>query len=247
MINALRPAGALLAALALWALGLLVLAVAGLGGNVGPHPDNEALAPPMPQVELAAVGSRLGPSSDYLEIGNRPLLSADRRPAPVTAAGEGNEDAPLDVVLTSVLIAGDVKLAIVQRKDDPKSHRVRLGDVVEGTGWRLVELEPRRAVFEGPQGRTALELRVFDGSGGATALSGNPAAPGPARPAPGMAGPEAGATPEVSAAVPAPAPVAQEGEGMTQEQQVEAIRRRIEARRAQMREENARRNGQQVE
>lgn len=34
---------------------------------------------------------------------------------------------------------------------------------------------------------------------------------------------------------------------MTQEQQVEAIRRRIEARRAQMREDAARRNGQKVE
>lgn len=242
MISALRPLGALLAAVALWALGLLVLAIAGLGGQVGLHPDNGALAPPLPKVELAAVGSRLGPASDYLEVGNRPLLSADRRPAPVTAAGEGAGDAPLDVVLTSVMIAGDFKMAIVQGKDDPRSLRVRIGDVLEGTSWRLVDLQPRRAVFDGPQGRTELELRVFDGSGGTAPVSGNPAPPMAAVPAP--EGQEAVA----EAAAPAQGPASEQAAPeMTQEQQVEAIRRRIEARRAQMRAENARRNSQQVE
>lgn len=247
MISALRPLGALLAAVALWALGLLVLAFAGLGGQVGLHPDNGALTPPLPQVELATVGSRLGPPSDYLEVGNRPLLSADRRPAPIAAAGEGAGDAPLDVALTSVMIAGDFKLAIVQGKDDPRSLRVRLGDVIEGTAWRLVELQPRRAVFEGPQGRTELELRVFDGSGGTAPVSGNPAPPRAAMvPAAGAQEP-AVAEAAAPTSTPTPAPVAQEGAEMTQEQQVEAIRRRIEARRAQMRAENARRDGQQVE
>jgi general secretion pathway protein N len=245
VISALRPLGALFAALALWSLGLLALAIAGLGGRVGLHPDNAALAPPLPQVELATVGSRLGPASDYLELGNRPLLSADRRPAPVTAAGEGEGDAPLDVMLTSVMIAGEFKLAIVQGKDDTRSLRVRLGDVIEGTAWRLVDLQPRRAVFEGPQGRTELELRVFDGNGGATPVSGNGAPPMAA-----ASVPPAGGRQEVAAetAAPAPEPVAQQATTeMTQEQQVEAIRRRIEARRAQMRAESARRNGQQVE
>jgi general secretion pathway protein N len=244
VISALRPLGALLAALALWSLGLLVLAVAGLGGRVGLHPDDRTLSPPLPQVELATVGSRLGAPSDYLEVGNRPLLSADRRPAPITATGGEGGEGPLDVMLTSVMIAGDFKLAIVQGKDDPRSLRVRLGDVIEGTAWRLVELQPRRAVFEGPQGRTELELRVFDGSGGATPVSGIVVPP--------MAAvPPAGAKPaaaEDEAAIPPPGVVAQQATTeMTQEQQVEAIRRRIEARRAQMRAESARRNGQQVE
>ena len=246
MISALRPLGALLAGLALWALALLVLALAGLGGRVGPHPDDPAIAPPMPQVQLTAVGSRLGPMTDYLEVGNRPLLSADRRPAPISASGDGPGDAPLDVVLTSVMIAGDLKLAIVQGKDDPRSLRVRLGDLVEGTSWRLVQLEPRRAVFEGPQGRAELMLRVFDGSGGTAPVSGNPPAPVAAAP-PGVV--QGAASGPVATAVPAPAPVAAPAENteLSQEQQVEAIRRRIEARRAQMRAESAQRNGQQVE
>lgn len=242
MINALRPLGALLAAVALWALGLLALAFAGLGGQVGPHPANPALTPALPQVELATVGSRLGPPSDYLELGNRPLLSADRRPAPVSAsAGEGAGDAPLDVALTSVMIAGDFKLAIVQGKDDPRSLRVRLGDVIEGTAWRLVELEPRRAVFEGPQGRSELALRVYGGEVQTPGLV--PAAPqAAAAPVPPGRQPVVDADTTVVVQED-PEPVQEP----TQEQQVEAIRRRIEARRAQMRAENARREGQQVE
>lgn len=251
MIGALRPAGALLAALAAWSLALLVLAAAGLGGRVGLHPPNAALAPPLPQVSLTRTGSRLGPPTDYLEVGARPLLSADRRPPPVTDAGAGNSDAPLDVLLTSVLIAGELKLAIVQRQGDPASLRVRLGETVPGTAWRLVELQPRRAAFEGPQGRRELELRVFDGSGGATAVSGTPRAPTAAATTAAVAVPkpaEGGAVQDNDAAgQPVADAASQPAAELTQEQQVEAIRRRIEARRAQMRAENARRNGQQVE
>ena len=240
MIARLRPAGAVLAAVAAWAVGLLLLALAGLGGRVGLHPGNAALAPPVPQVRLEAVGSRLGPAPDYLEVGNRPLLSPERRP-PAIAEGEGSGDAPLDAELTSILIAGDVKLAILQSRETNASRRVRLGELVEGTGWRLVEIEPRRAVFEGPEGRRELALRVFSGVGGepvtqvaAPVVPGRPPAPSPA-PVPGAAAPAASAPGGVAAAAPAASGAAEPAQvaPVTPEQQVEAIRRRIEARRAQ--------------
>ncbi len=237
MISRLRPAGAVLAAIAAWSFGLLVLALAGLGGRVGLHDGNAALAPPVPQVRLEAVDSRLGPAADYLDVGNRPLLSADRRPAPVTD-GEGSGDAPLDADLTSVLIAGDVKLAILQGRSDGSNRRVRLGDLVEGTAWRLVEIEPRRAVFEGPEGRRELALRVFDGRGGeAVTQVASPVAPGSpvSRPAAstGAPAPGPGAEPGQVAAGPAANDAAAQPVPVSPEQQVEAIRRRIEARRAQ--------------
>lgn len=225
MINALRPGGALLAALALWSLALLLLAFAGLGAQVGPHPDNQALMPPLPVVQLDSIGSRLGPPSDYLEIAARPLLSRDRRPAPIAPAAGSEADKPLDANLTSVLISGEFKMAILQDREGGASRRVRLGDVLEGTSWRLVELHPRRAVFDTPQGRTELELRVFDGQGGTapTPLATVPEAPRneaavAAAPVPAPAG--------------APAPAEAAATPATPEQQVEAIRRRIEARRA---------------
>jgi len=232
VIDHLRPFGALLAAVAAWSVGLLLLAVAGLGGRVGPHPANAALAPPLPAVSLDVIGSRLGPASNYLEVGSRPLLSVDRRPPPISA-GTGNEDAPLDAILTSVLITGEVKLAILQARRDGSSQRVRLGDVLEGTAWRLVALEPRRAVFEGPEGQRELDLRVFDGSGGqAPTPIARPARSAGERPSPGVVaeGAQASAMPAAAqASVDEDAPTVAE---VTPEQQVEAIRRRIEARRA---------------
>ena len=244
MADFLRPSGALLAALALWALGLLVLAFAGLGGRVGPHPPNAALAPPIPQVTLVELAPRLGPIGDYAEVGQRPLLSADRRPSAVAAAADGPAEAPLEATLTSVLIAGTTRLAIVQNKDDPVPRRVRVGDVIEGTSWRLVDLQPRRALFEGPLGQRTLDLRVFDGTGAPM-----PNAPPP--PPPVAAGVRGAPTAPVPAQVAAPAPPAPslpalpatlEGEQppeLTPEQQVEAIRRRIEARRAMRAQEGA--------
>lgn len=232
MVSALRPAGVVLAGIAAWALCLVVLALLGLGGRVGPHPEDGALVPALPVVTLDAVGSRLGPASDYLEVGNRPLFSRDRRPAPMTA-DTGTVAVPLEVNLTSVLITPGLKLAIVQNTSDGASRRVRLGDVLEGTDWRLIQLEPRRAVFEGAEGQRDLALRVFDGSGG---QSPTPQATGPVPAAatatnqPGVAtapGAVAGNVPDTPAPAAAPtvAPV-------TPEEQVEAIRRRIEARRA---------------
>ncbi|MDY0022076.1 hypothetical protein [Arenimonas caeni] len=231
MLESLRPGNVLLAALAAWALGLLVLALSGLGANFGPHPDNPALAPPVPQVELSEVGARLGPLSAYDEVSRRPLLNADRRAADGADAAGG--DAPMDLELTGVLMAGDFQAALLQSPDRQRSERVRVGELVAGTGWRLVSLAPRSADFEGPQGRRTLELRLYDGSAdGAAAPAARPAA---AAPAPEGAPAAAAATPP-NADAPA-------GE----DDQVQAIRRRIEARREQLREEAARRNAQKVE
>jgi general secretion pathway protein N len=232
--------GALLAALALWSLGLVVLALAGLGGRVGLHPANPALMPALPEVRLEAGGSRLGPATDYLDVGNRPLLSADRRPVPMMETA-GPEQEPFEAELTSVLLVGELKLAILQDRKDGRSRRVRLGEMVEGTAWRLVELQPRMAAFDGPEGRRELALRVFDGTGGAPPT---PQTSAPAGTAAGMAVAPGAAGPPAGPAVAAPAAPGQVAEGsasapaaplvapVTPEDQVEAIRRRIEARRA---------------
>src|SRR3546814_3288531 len=58
-------------------------------------------------------------------------------------------------------------MAILQPREGGDSVRVRVGTAPEAApGWRLVSLEPRRAVFDGPEGERKLELRVFDGEGG---------------------------------------------------------------------------------
>ncbi|KAA2284979.1 hypothetical protein [Arenimonas fontis] len=236
MIESLRPGNAFAAALAAWSAALLLLALAGLGGRSGPLPDDPAMRPPLPRVELREARSRLGPLADYGEVGARPLLSFDRRPAPM-ARGEQAEDSLESLVLSSVLIVGDTRLALLQPSGGGETRKVRLGEAVPGTAWRLVELAPRLAVFEGPEGRRELALRVFDGRGAGVPAAG----PDPVRDE--SAGPDPG-----RAATPAPVGDEARAAPASQEAQVEAIRRRIEARRAQMRAEaEARERGEQVE
>ena len=227
-----------LAALAGWAALTALVAYTGLGGRYALHPDDPTLAAPLPEIALAQAETRLAPMEDYAAIGQRPLFNADRLPLPDEAAeGEGEEQPveeasqPLDVTLTGVILSPDVKIALLSDNKSKESQSVRLGANLEGdmSAWKLAQLEPRRAVFEGPTGRTEVELRVFDGTGGQS-----PTPLGRQQEAPAEAG-------EAGTAEPAGEGEMQ-AEEMTPETRAEMIRRRIEERRRQMREEAARAN-----
>lgn len=229
----------LLGTVALWSLLLLVAVYAGLGGRYALHPDDASRVPELPRLDLSRAQNPLQPLEQYAVVGQRPLFNADRRPIPVPDAAPDAGDAPpppspLDVVLTSVIISGDVKIGIFLDKKDNKSQSVRVGSSLQGeqSGWKLVELAPRKAVFEGPTGRTEAELRVFDGQGGE--------APTPVASA--MASPDQAAQPADPAGQAAAAPGTQAAQ--TPESRAELIRRRIEERRRQMREEAERANQQ---
>jgi len=238
--DSLRPMTLLLGGAVLWALCLLVLALGGLGTRFAEPELSQALEP-IPQASLTATRSRLGAWEEYAEVGARPLMNEGRKPSVVTAMAADGGSSELDVTLTSVLITSNLKMALLTDNKDNSSRRVKLGDVVEGTNWRLVSLEPRQAVLEGPTGQRMLPLRVFDGaSGEAPTAVANTDAPGQGGgsvppPPPQRSLPVA---PPVAQNASPVAPVARpDPNQMTQEQQVEAIRKRIEARRAQMRAE----------
>jgi general secretion pathway protein N len=186
VVDALRPLTLLLGGAVLWALCLLVLALGGLGTRF-PQPTLETPLKPLPKVEFAATKSRLGAWESYSEVGSRPLMNEGRQPVVVTALAADSGTAELDVTLTSVLITSRLQLAVLTDNKDNSARRVKLGDVVEGSNWRLVGLEPRQAVLEGPSGQRMLPLRVYYGNGGETptAVASNEAAPqGPANPPP---------------------------------------------------------------
>ena len=244
MADAWRPVSLALGAVCLWALSLLILALAGLGSRFSPE-GTQAAPPPIPKVSMTRSLSRLGPISGYAEVGGRPLLNPDRRPSAAVAVDGTAGAAELDVTLTSVMITPRLQLAILTDNKDGSSRRVRVGETVQGSNWRLLQLQPRQAVIEGPSGQRTLDLRVFDGKGSA--------AP---RPIASNAGPESGAgeknqppsmgqapsnSPPPPPTISLPnAPVPQQATAATQtaqDQQIEAIRRRIEVRRAQMRAE----------
>ena len=236
MLESLRPFTWMVAAVAAWSIGLLVLGFLGLGGRVGPHPANPALAPPIPELRLSENAQRLGAPSEYLAVGERPLFMPDRRPAPVAVAAT-EQQAPFEGVLTSVLLTDTLRMAIFSENNGAISKRVRLGDTIPGTSWRVATLEPRRAVLEGPEGQRALDLRVFNGQGGqpptAVAVPPPPPPPNPvAQAAPGVAPANPPSLVQQASALNADAQRAADDQA-----QIDAIRARIEARRAQLREQ----------
>jgi general secretion pathway protein N len=213
------------------ACGLLGLLAAGQGMGLGTGyslapADGEAAAEAPPPA-LAGEGARMRPWSDYGLVLARPLFNETRAPEidESAVAGEAPATQPLTVALTGVILTRELQMALLTDPAKNETERVRVGQPLAGerAGWTLVELRPRAAVFEGAGlGRTELELTVDVQGAGAPpppAPVAAPAQPAPAAPQPGVA--------DSAATVQAPG----------QPASAEEIRRRIEERRRQLREE----------
>ncbi|MBV2209734.1 MAG: hypothetical protein KUL77_09245 [Thermomonas sp.] len=202
------------AALLLWLAALL-----GLARHAPELPAETGKA--LPQITPQTV-NRVGSLSQYAQAVERPLFTENRRPRAFVAAvmGEGadSEAAALDFMLTGVLISPNARLAMLQPSGGGDTQRVREGAEPEGaTGWRLLEVQPRRAVFEGPGGQVTLDLRTQGGTGKATSMDAEAAA--------------------VGAVPPPPPPPPPSSAASTDQSRVEDIRRRIEARRAELQQQ----------
>lgn len=251
-LDALPPRTALIGVVAAWALCVWLLGLFGLGGQISRLPDDPSLRRRLPQ-PVQPAPERLGPPQQYAEIGARPLFSEDRRPQPFFInPEEGEAENTFDYVLTSVLITPRVSMAIIEPTGGGDPVRVKVGAAPDDApAWSLASVQPRSATFNGPEGERTLDLRVFDGQGGEAptpvsavppaGAEGNAAARVPARtggvarkPAPSVpqpVQPPPQAAPDPAAPLPVP-PVEPSAE-----EQADAIRQRIEARRAQLREE----------
>ena len=245
----------LLAAVAGWAVLAWLLAVLGMGTRIALRADDPGLIKPIPTLP-ARSASRLGPITQYAEIGARPLFATDRRPKPFSLQGdaEGSDASQaFDYLLTGVLITPRLQLATLQSADGSKSERVKLGEAPEShPAWRLSALNARSAVFDGPSEQRTVELRVFDGVGGqpptpvsragqppetgAIAVPVTPPANGNGRsPKPATSSSPAS---NVPAGTTKPAAPASSVPAVTEQAQMEAIRQRIQARRAQLRQQS---------
>jgi general secretion pathway protein N len=259
-VDSFGPKTWLLAALAAWAFCVWALALFGLGERLG-----EAATDAAPQRlpgALPVANERLGPMPQYAEIGARPLFSENRRPQPFTIDGSGGEVAanPFDFTLTSVLMTPQAQVAILRPAGDVvQPVRVKMGEAVQtAPQWTLASLNPRSAVFRGPEGEKTLELRVFDGVGGAMPPPVSAGMPNAPQPIPGANGipqtvqgggipsppmPPPGQGMPIAEGVPPPPPPQQAvnsaGDDVSSQAQLEAIRKRIEARRAQLRQQAA--------
>jgi len=215
----------LLAGCAGWALLLWLAALLGLGSAVAPTP-RIAAAGMLPQAKPASP-DRIGPLGQYAEAAARPVFTSDRRPhgflatAPDDGDAAGAQNQSLDFILTGVLISPQVRMAFLQPGGGGQSVRVREGASPESApGWRLVEVQPRRAIFQSSGGESSLDLRVFgdDAQVEREVIAGNNTAKAAAD----------AASAAQDAADTAPIP-------MDEAARIQTIRKRIEARRAQMR------------
>ncbi len=238
LVQRLERAGAktwLLLAAATWALLLWVAALAGMGSDLRATPVLAAdpLPPPTP-----AQPARIGPLTQYAEAASRPLFTQDRRPRSFIATNpEGTDGAAvqaqtLDFILTGVLISPQVQLAILQPTAGGESQRVRVGRSPEGAdGWQLLSLEPRRAIFAGGGSQLTLDLRTY-GDAGKPGAQRTPEA-GMVTTAVEQA--NAAANAAANAGLPSVPSVPGAAAPQTDQARIEAIRQRIEARRAQQR------------
>jgi general secretion pathway protein N len=248
--DSLSPKTWLLAGIAGWAVFLWLFALLGLGERLG-HTDTKQPPQKLPSTALPRA-DRPGPQSQYAEIAVRPIFSENRRPQSFIIDGAGGEEQvnTFDYVLTSVMMTSDVQLAILKpAAEGAQPVRVKVGEAVEtAPQWTLTSLQPRSATFLGPDGEKALELRVFDGVGGAVpppiAQISPPMSPTGAvinETLPGQ--PDSGMSPPSSAPVtppPVPVPIGDadgDAANVSTQAQLEAIRKRIEARRAQLRQQ----------
>ncbi|MCE7032750.1 general secretion pathway protein GspN [Lysobacter sp. GX 14042] len=225
------PRTRLLAVLAGVAVLAWVATLSGLGGRVTPLADDPSLLPALPDPGTDAAPA-LEPLSAYAVIAERPLFSMDRTPRPFFLAGRDGEPTGggFDYQLTSVMLTPSLRMAILQPAGGGEPVRVREGAAPPGApDWRLAGLDRRSAVFEGPDGRLALGLRVFDGSGGS-------ASPEPVATEMDADSSDADAEPAADADAAANADAAARAV-QPDAAQVDAIRQRIQARRARLQQQ----------
>jgi len=150
-----------------------------------------ATSPGVPvQTKLLPPIAAVNPEQEYAETGARPLFSPTRRPAPALAQANAGSMAKGQFILTGVISAGGMKIALLREKASGRVVRVEQGKDVNGI--TVAQIEPEQVTLAQGGDQEVVPLLVTKGA---------PAAPTPAVPGtPAVAGPFA------APAAPNPAP-----------------------------------------
>lgn len=238
----------LLLGLAVLSVGAAVAAAAGVGRHAGRLPEVAAATPVIPAGLSDGAQSRLGPLQQYMVIGQTPLFYPDRQPRPFVAntgpAADRSTTSTFDFQLTGVIDTPEIELAVLQPVQGGEAVRVLKGSAPKGAdAWILQGVDGRTAIFIGPGGEQRLELRRPVDAAPPPPPMPTAAAPPPppppssAMPPPPMQMPPA---PPPTATANVPPPTAPPDSTQPTDAQIEAIRARIQARRAELARERAR-------
>ncbi len=221
----------------------------------------------LPEIKSEAYALAAYPER-YKLIEDKPVFNEDRKPTPPGDAAPDPNNKPvgeLQAVLTGVILSGELQMALMKDGTNQKPMRIRLGTPLEGSlsAWKLVELKPRSAIFEAGGQRKELALATYDKALTPPPPSAFPTPPPPppqqqanpngqppppppiaANPAP-PAQPAAPADPFYGNTAPNPANANAQAAAQQGAPNADEIRRRIEERRRQLREEAQRMSEQQ--
>lgn len=226
-----------------WLLGMFAgltalvygLALLGLGGRHGASGGLDHLPSPAPVAHLPeAPPERLGEVDRYAAIADRSVFSSDRSPQDFRLVSEAQPAQAVEVRLAGVLITPTIRMATLQTSSGD-SLRLRQGGA-DVRGWRLLSVEPRSAIVDGPGGTRNLGLEASEGSPGSGMVRPGAARPSIASGSSPAASQEAAGGHGVNTAAAAPplsSTTAPAVDGTAQER-FESIRQQIEARRRQL-------------
>ncbi|WP_159098511.1 hypothetical protein [Thiorhodospira sibirica] len=89
----------------------------------------------------------------------RPLFSANRRPASAHADGANAQDAPLSqLILTSIVMTPHDSVAFFYRQDQAKTVKLRQGE--RFGAWQVAQIEAGRVIFAQAERRHTLDLQT---------------------------------------------------------------------------------------
>jgi hypothetical protein len=131
-------------------------------------PVQTKLLPPIPAVN---------PEQEYAETGARPLFIPTRRPAPVLAQANAGTMAKGQFILTGVISAGGMKIALLREKASGRVVRVEQGKDVNGI--TVAQIEPEQVTLAQGGDKEVVPLLVTKGAAPAPTAAVPAAAAGP--------------------------------------------------------------------
>lgn len=131
---------------------LLAALVLGAGQGVRWNPPHDVAS--LPPGGKAAALPPPKPLEQFALVWQKPLFSPDRHPSAVADA----EGAVGDLALTGVIITRDLRMVLAHDKSNNRDLQLIEGKATPDGRWTLVEVHPRSAVFDAPDGRVELKL-----------------------------------------------------------------------------------------
>ena len=125
-----------------------------LGMGNGVHWSPAPVAAPLPPAQAKQSLPPPAPLDPFALVWQKPLFSPNRLPVARRAA-DGALD---DLQLTGVIISRGVRLVMAQNKAHDRDLLLRQGKATPDGQWTLLEVRPRSALFDSPNGRVEMKL-----------------------------------------------------------------------------------------